>query len=365
MRLMPLRLLFFTSFTAIFAAAPVFPQDASLASLDKKVQKSYQQGLESVQERAWGVAFWYFRDADKQAHGHCLPCHEQLVKVGLAVKDWKAVEDGAAGLASEVQESKQLAVAHYYLGMALLNEGIDQRRNDLLARSHDEFSKALSFNVDVPDIVFQDGKALAQLHKDDDARAQFQKFVTMSREGLPDRRRALQFIGKPDLARANLAPEFAIVTADGRRVSLGDLAGKVALVHFWSTSCDTCDRALPQLRAIAKQFQNQPFVMLSISADHDRAAWRAFLEKNEVPGLQYMDGFNGPVAQAFGVGIRYEGSVDHPIGGTWVTSHGVKEDVPKTFTIDADGVLQAEKLSDALEGRLQELIARAGGEAAK
>jgi hypothetical protein len=37
----------------------------------------------------------------------------------------------------------------------------------------------------------------------------------------------------------------------------------------------------------------------------------------------------------------------------------MKEDVPKTFTIDADGVLQVDKVSDSLDARLQEMIARA------
>jgi len=109
-------------------AIPLSAQDSPEGLTEKKAQKSYQQALESLQQRAWGVALWYFRDADKQEHGHCLPCHEQMVKLGLAIKDWKAVEDGASGLASEVQEPKQQAVAHYYLGMALRHEGMTGAR---------------------------------------------------------------------------------------------------------------------------------------------------------------------------------------------------------------------------------------------
>lgn len=346
--------------------APLFAQDSPQPSMDKKAQKSYQQAQEQLQKNNQQLALTYFRDADKQDGGHCLPCHEQMLRIGLALKDWKAVEDGAAGLVSEVREPKQQAVAHYYLGMALVNEGIDKHQDDLIIRAHDDFSKALSLYPSFPEVLFEDGKALAQLHKDDDAKAEFQKYVAMTPEGTFKRRRALQFISKPELARANLVPDFAITTADGRRISTLSLAGKVVLVYFWGSSCETCMRAFPHLREIAKKFENQPFVLLSVSVDYNPSLWRSYIEKNDVPGLQYIDGFNGQLAQAFGVAVRLESSVDNVVAGVWQSSKGLKQDIPKTFTIDADGVLQPDKVSDSLDTRLQELVARASqGETSK
>jgi len=348
--------------TAIFlvcVATVLFAQDSAQGPTDKKAQKSYQQAQESLQKHDEGSALWFFRDADKKDNGHCLPCQEQMVRLGLAQQNWKAVEEGASGLAAEVQEPKQQAVAHYYLGMALTHEGMDGHQSDLISRGHDEFSKAILFDARLPDILFEDGKALAQLHRDDEAKDQFEKFIGMTPAGQFKRWRAEQFVSKPDLARANLVPEFTAFTADGQRITVRDLYGKVVLVHFWATSCDTCPRALPHLRAIAKKFQNQPFVMLSVSADYQPAVWHAFLEKNDVPGLQCMEGFNGPIAKAFGVGVHFQSSVENFSAG-WRSSWGMKEDLPKTFIIDVDGVFQEEKLSDSLDGKLQELIARAG-----
>jgi len=338
-------------------ATPIFAQDSLQGPTDRKAQKSYQQALEYLQKHDEGIALWFFRDADKKDQGHCLPCQEQMVRLGLAQRNWKAVEEGASGLASEVQEPKQQAVAHYYLGMALMHEGVDQHQNDLITRAHDEFSKAISLYAQSPDFLFEDGKALAQLHRDDEAKAQFEKFVAMTPGGQFKRWRAEQFIGRPELARANLVPEFWVITADGRRITVRDLAGKVVLVYFWASSCDVCLRAFPRLRAIEKKFQNQPFVILSVSTDYDPVVWHSFLQKNDVPGLQCMEGYNGPLARALGVGVHFESSVEN-IGGGWRSSMGVKQDLPKTFTIDADGVFQAEKLSDSLDGRLQDLVAR-------
>ena len=342
----------------VFLTTLLPAQDSPQGPTDKKAQKSYQQAQESLEKHDEASALWFFRDADKKNNGHCLPCHEQMVALGLAQQNWKAVEEGASGLASEVQEPKQQAVAHYYLGMALMHEGMDGHQNDLISRGHDEFSKAIPLYPRLPDILFDDGKALAQLHRDDEAKAQFEKFIAMTTEGQFNRWRAQQFVSKPDLARANLVPEFTAFTADGQRVTLRDLFGKVVLVHFWATSCDTCPRALPHLRAIAKKFQNQPFVMLSVSADYQPPVWHAFLEKNDVPGLQCMEGFNGPIAKAFGVGWHMESEVEN-IGGGGRSYRATKEDLPKTFIIDADGVFQEEKLSDSTDGKLQELIARA------
>jgi peroxiredoxin len=160
----------------------------------------------------------------------------------------------------------------------------------------------------------------------------------MRPEDGPDRQRALRYISQPELARARMAPPFAITTTDGQRVSMDDLAGKVVLIDFWATWCAPCREALPHMREIANKFQGQPLVVLSVSLDKDEQKWKDFIGKNEMTWPQYRDGgFTGPIAKMFGV-----------------------EAIPHTFTIDADGVLQEEHIGDAaIEGKLKKLVARA------
>ena len=71
-------------------------------------------------------------------------------------------------------------------------------------------------------VVVTDGRALAHLKQDDAAKAQFERFAKMGPEENLDRQRALRFLSKPELARARMAPAFAITTIDGQRVSLDE-----------------------------------------------------------------------------------------------------------------------------------------------
>jgi peroxiredoxin len=91
------------------------------------------------------------------------------------------------------------------------------------------------------------------------------------------------------------------------------------------------------MREIAKKFQGQPLVVLSVSLDDDEQKWKDFITKNEMTWLQYRDGgFTGPISKMFGV-----------------------QAIPHTFTIDSDGVLQDERIGDAsIEGKLKKLVAR-------
>ena len=135
-----------------------------------------------------------------------------------------------------------------------------------------------------------------------------------------------------------MAPPFAVVAADGQRISLDELQGKVVLLDFWATGCGPCREALPRIREVAKKFQGQPLVILSVSLDADEEKWKEFVTKNEMSWPQYRDGgFTGAVAKLFGVTA-----------------------IPHTFTIDADGVLQDVHIGDAsIEGKLKKLLARA------
>ena len=315
-----------------------FAQNDADGPTNEKAQKTYKQALDYLKQHMTGAALDSFRKADKQDEGHCRGCQTKMVKYGIELGEWKTAETAGEEMVAEAQNAKDLALAHYKLGMILREEGFDKRKDAIFARAHEEMTKALAAAANFPDAIYVDGQILAHLKQDDAAKKQFEEFVKMRPADDPNRQRALRYISEPELARARMAPPFAVTTTDGQRVSLDDLRGKAVLIDFWATWCAPCREALPHMREIAEKFQGQPLVMLSVSLDDDERKWKDFVAKNEMTWPQYRDGgFTGPVASLFYVRA-----------------------IPQTFTIDADGVLQDQHIGDAaIEGKLKKLVARA------
>ena len=313
-------------------------QEKSDGPTDEKARKTYEKALKSLRERNTLSAFDDFKKADKQDGGHCHDCQIKMIKYGMEFGEWKAAELGAEELLADAKGEKETAIAHYQFAVVLLDEGRQRHKQELFSRAHEESAKALAVSENFPEALWADGTALGYLSQDDAARARFEQYVKLRTPDDPKRQRALRYISRPELIRARMAPPFTVVTTDGQRLSMDELQGKVVLLDFWATWCVPCREALPHIRDVAKKFQGQPLVILSVSLDADEQKWKEFVAKNEMTWPQYRDGgFTGQIAKMFSVTA-----------------------IPHTFTIDADGVLQDEHIGDAsIEGKLKKLLARA------
>jgi thiol-disulfide isomerase/thioredoxin len=320
------------------AVTPLWAQENVESPTSEKAQKAYKGALEYLHRGMKGAALDGFKKADKEDGRRCAACQQQMIKYGIELQEWKAAESAAQEMIAESQNQRDAAIAHYEFGMVLMYEGLAKRKDEIITLEHDEMTKALAAAPNFPAAIFADGQALARLKQDDAARSQFQRFVKLAQPDDPNRQRALRYISRPDLARARMAPPFAVTTLDGQRISLDDLKGKVVLIDFWATWCGPCREALPHMRKIASKFDGQPLVVLSVSLDSDEEKWKEFVAKNGMTWMNCRDGgFEGPIAKLFGV-----------------------QAIPHTFTIDADGVLQDEQIGDAsIKGKLKKLISHA------
>ena len=316
---------------------PVRAQEKNEGPQDAKAQKTYNEGLEALKRHEELDALDKFKKADKQDGGHCLGCQKKMIKYGSELGEWKTAELAGEEMVAQAQGGN-LAVAHYQLGVVLMSEAMSRHKDDLYSRVHDEMAKALAAHDNFPSAIYLDGRALARMKQDDAAKAQFERFVKMRPEDDPDRQRALRYVSQPELARARMAPPFVVTTLDGQRISMDNLKGKVVLLDFWATWCGPCREALPHMQKIAKKFDGEPLVVLSVSLDQNEQKWKDFIAKNGMTWAQYFDGgFTGPISRMFAVNA-----------------------IPHTFTIDADGVLQDEQIGDSsVEGKLKKLISRA------
>jgi thiol-disulfide isomerase/thioredoxin len=317
---------------------PAPAQETKDEPTNQSAQKTYQNALKLVAEHKSDEAFVRFKRADKQDGGHCVACQKQIIKYGVQYRDWKVAELAAEEMVGEAKSDREKALSHYQFAAVLLEEGLQKHKEELFARTHEEIGKAIDAYGNFPDALYLDGRALAHLRQDDSAKARFEEYLKATVGNDRDRHRARRYIHYPELARAAMVPPFVVTTVDGKMFSMDDLQGKVVLLDFWAVWCPPCRAALPHLREIARKFQGQPLVILSVSLDGDEQKWRAFIAKNKMTWPQYREaGVNGVMARMFGITA-----------------------IPRTFLIDADGVLREEHLGDALiEGKLEKLIAEA------
>jgi thiol-disulfide isomerase/thioredoxin len=316
---------------------PALAQEKMDGPTDEKAKKTYKEAFEYLKQGKTEAALESFKKADKQDGGHCRPCQQKMIKYGVELQEWKTAEAAAVEMAEQAQ-GEDVAAARYQVGVIVMDQALIKHKDELFSRVHDEMTRALAAHQNFSNALLLDGRALAYLKQDDAAKAQFEQFIKLRPESDPDRQRALRYISQPELARARMAPAFAVTTLDGQRVSLDDFKGKVVLLDFWATWCGPCREALPHMQKIAKNFQGQPLVVLSVSLDNNEEKWKEFITKNGMTWMQYRDGgFEGPVARMFSVNA-----------------------IPHTYTIDADGVLQDEHIGDAsIEGKLKKLISHA------
>ncbi|HTW60916.1 MAG TPA: redoxin domain-containing protein [Terracidiphilus sp.] len=333
---------------AIFVSLPargVFAQESVNARQsgpagpsDAKARKTFNSAIAWQHQGARAIALDTFLKASKQDGGHCAECLKRAYDLAMGLGDYAKAEEASRDGLPLVASDAQRAELHFDLAMALQDEGVAGKKDKCFSASCDEFKSALALDPSAAAAHYGMGVSLAHLHQDDAARAEFTDFAKDDKSDADLRQRAALYARNPDLARARMAPPFAVTTLDGRQISLDGLEGKVVLIDFWATWCGPCREALPHIREIARRFEGQPLVVLSVSLDDDEKKWRDFVAKNGMTWLQYRDGgFNGRLATLFGVRA-----------------------IPATFTIDADGVLEDQHVGDAdIEGKLKKLIARA------
>jgi cytochrome c biogenesis protein CcmG, thiol:disulfide interchange protein DsbE len=78
------------------------------------------------------------------------------------------------------------------------------------------------------------------------------------------------------------APDFSIVTEHGKTVTRSDFGGKLLVLNFWATWCETCIVELPSLNQFAEEYANKGVVVLGVSVDKNEALYKNFIKKNQL-----------------------------------------------------------------------------------
>lgn len=78
------------------------------------------------------------------------------------------------------------------------------------------------------------------------------------------------------------APNFALTTDQGARVTPISFGGKLLVLNFWATWCAPCVQEIPSLDEFQKRFAGQGVVVVAVSVDKNPEKYRRFLERIHV-----------------------------------------------------------------------------------
>jgi thiol-disulfide isomerase/thioredoxin len=309
---------------------------------DPKFQAALKEGNLDLRRHEATYAADAFKKANKIAGGRCTDCLKGLFEAQMMETSYKDAAATADAFEKQATLPLTKSMGKSYLGQALLAQAGAKPKPAQLEASHTAFQEAIAAYPNNLPARFIDGKVLTLLGRTDEARKAFQQCADECRPTDPARLRALHFAENPELSTHTMAPAFEVTALDGSRFNLDAMGGRVVLVDFWATWCPPCNRELPHMKKIAKEFAGQPLVILSVSWDDDEAKWKDFVAKNEMTWVQYRDA-DHKLSQQFGINA-----------------------IPHYFTIDSDGVLTAEMLGEDsdVEGKLKKLLAKARQSAA-
>lgn len=278
----------------------------ALVPMAAKAQDQTER-LESYRKQAWLLlekgksrsAAEAFRKVRRQepsptfsaAIGHATA----LNRTGLYGEAAEVAEEAmelAASQADRVSVQTQRGIAAYAGGAA-------NPRG--LRRAEESFRQVLEQAPEaVPGIRYLLGLVLLKLEHDDEGVELMRQYLENEPEG-DSAELARMYVENPGRARVPILPPFEAMTMDGQKLSTQSLAGKVVLFDFWGTWCKPCRAAIPHLRELAQDTEDDPFVIVGVANDSSALKLRDFLRDHDMDWPQIHDPNRQLTTGIFGV----------------------------------------------------------------
>jgi peroxiredoxin len=135
-------------------------------------------------------------------------------------------------------------------------------------------------------------------------------------------------------------PDATFTLLSGQKVSTGDLKGKVYLINFWATNCDTCMKEMPQMVDTYNRYKGKGLEFVAVAMSYDAPMYvNNYAQTRRLPFKVAMD----------------DGSAAKQFGNVQLT--------PTTFVVDREGKILKRYVGEPSFEELDALLNKALGSA--
>jgi thiol-disulfide isomerase/thioredoxin len=131
--------------------------------------------------------------------------------------------------------------------------------------------------------------------------------------------------------------DLSFTAADGTKVDLAKLHGKVVIIDFWATWCAPCMEHVPDVVALYKKMHGKGLEIVGISLDEDKGAMEGVTQSSGMTWPQYFDGKG------------WENRIS--------TRYGIT-DIPQMWLVDRKGMVVDTEGVDGLDDKVEKLMAQ-------
>jgi tetratricopeptide (TPR) repeat protein len=248
-------------------------------------QEAMSKGRFALAQRNFPDAIKQFKKAVKASNEADWNAYLGLTTAYFRMGDLKEVKSVAHKLVELASDDQHRAEAHAVLGLAFY---ADRKKKENLTLAEAEFRTAQQSDPSFPDPYFNIGKILLEQGKDEEGIEWLRKFLELAPKGSANEE-SRRLIAKPELARADRAPNFVGASQDGQPIELAAFRGRIVLLDFWATWCKPCEEAIPDIERLAHTFPEDQLVILSISVDDVESDWRKYVIRRKMNWPQCRD----------------------------------------------------------------------------
>jgi thiol-disulfide isomerase/thioredoxin len=131
--------------------------------------------------------------------------------------------------------------------------------------------------------------------------------------------------------------ELSFTAADGAKVDLAKLRGKVVIIDFWASWCAPCMQAVPDVVALYKKLHGKGLEIVGICLDEDKGAMEGVTQSSGMVWPQYFDGkgWDNAISTRYGI-----------------------TDIPQMWLVDRKGMVVDTDGADGLADKVEKMVAQ-------